>query len=316
MIDTLNLSYDFPDEATDKTAFEEIPKCFDKQPTITRYPNGRLELRGTYNGLNVLLSSTGVKVGNCSFAKWLLGTNLKTLYREEIQMGIERLSDAFHLPIDKATVTRLDIGCNLLMSHPVETYWHYLGELQWFSRLPQSNGLYYNGANCQLAFYDKIKELKRDGAKIPGLFEEANILRYEVRLKHRLKTLLNVPEVTAGMLYEEDFYISLWLYWRNSYYNIRKVRELISNGMEAKTITERNACFTVECINRFGGLTKYLEHLKARLKRGEIKKKQEHDLRESAIKAFKEVGNKTPMSQDDGVSELNDKIDQAIRYFR
>lgn len=320
MIDTLNLCYDFLDEATRKRAFAEIPKCFDNEPNEHIYPDGtgskQIIIDGYLGSLKVSVSPIWVKVGNSSFAKWILDSNLKTLTRKDIQLGINKLSDLLHLPMDEAKVTRLDFGCNLIMKHPIETYKNYLGLLQWFTKLEQPNGLYYNGANCQLAFYDKLKEIKHNGLKPPELYNDKNVLRYEVRIKHRLKEVLKVPEVTAKLLYDEQFYIGLWLFWRSYYYQIQKENETYLDFKIMPTVKEQNRIALVNWVVQNGGQTKYLQMLKNALKRGEISRKQEHDLRKAVEEAFSSKGNADVIKESTDINELNEKIDEATRYFR
>lgn len=320
MIDTLNLSFNFLDEATRKRAFAEIPKCFDNEPSEHFYPDStgskQLVLDGCLGSLKVSVSPIGVKVGNSSFAKWILGSNLKTLTRKDIQLGIKNLSDLLHLPMDEAKVTRLDFGCNLIMNYPIETYKPYLGLLQWFSRLEQPNGLYYNGANGQLAFYDKIKEIRHNGFKPPELYKDKNVLRYEVRIKHRLKEVLKVPEVTAKLLYNEQFYIGLWSLWRGLYYQIQKENETRLDFKIMPTVKEQNRIALVNWVVQNGGQTKYLKMLKNALKRGDISRKQEHDLRKAVEEAFSSKGNADVIKESESINELKKKIDEATRYFR
>lgn len=316
MIDTLNLCL-YLNEATRSTAFAEISKCFDNKPTIISYPDGSSNIYGNIGSLKVSVSPVAVKIKDSSFAKWLLGSNLKTLTRKDIETGINKLSAMFHLPMDEAIVQRLDIGCNLIMKKPIETYLRQLGNLPWFSRLEQPHGLYYNGANNQLAFYDKIREQKRDGCKIPELYRGLNVLRYEVRLLHRIKDLLKVPEVTAKQLYNEKFYISLWLYWREYYYKIQKNKDALLNFRVMATVSEQNRIALINWVIQNGGQAKYIQQISEAYKRGEISKEQSFRLRQAVKKAFEPENDKASIiKQNENIEELNKKIDEATQFFR
>lgn len=312
MIDTLNLCFDYPDEATEIAAFEEIPKHFDNVPTITSFPDGRQTINGTIGRLKVFLNPYGVQIGKCSFAKWLLGSNLRTLQREDIQMGIEKLSDMFHLPMERARVTRLDFGNNLIMKNPPETYYKYLGALLFHERKEMDTTLYYYGANEKLVFYDKIKEQKNHREQIPGLFQNANVLRYEVKMGANIGTLLKTPKVIAKMLYDESFYINMWLYWRNSYYKIQKIKDLVSEGMGIVTTTrkmlDRLALLKAKEIGA-NALIDYINNLE---KSGYVDPREARRMKQ----AVKDMDKTEATELSDNIKELNDRVDEATRYFR
>ena len=61
------------------------------------------------NYFKITVSERGVNLKNGSLCKYYLEDNFKTLGRGDAKQAIERLSDTLHLPINEATVTRLDI---------------------------------------------------------------------------------------------------------------------------------------------------------------------------------------------------------------
>ena len=232
MIDTLNMNLGLS-EAGNIDFLSEVPCRFDDEPQEHCYPDGTggkyPVLGGHLGSLNVRVSRMGVTIKDSSFCKWVLGNNFKTMTRGDIQQGIEKLSDDLHLPFKRAKVTRLDVGQNIVTKAPVDVYLRHLGALKWTKRLPQPTGLYYTGANYQLAFYDKVREQRRAGDMIPELYKGRNVLRYELRFIHRLTNLLNVPEVTGGLLYDDTFYISLFQQWRGYYKTIQKIGDIELN---------------------------------------------------------------------------------------
>ena len=63
--------------------------------------------------------------------------------------AIESISDNLHLPFQNANITRLDVAQNLLMKHPEDLYFKYLGQSQFYKRLEQPDGLYFNNSKRQ-----------------------------------------------------------------------------------------------------------------------------------------------------------------------
>ncbi len=60
---------------------------------------------------------------------------------------MRHMSDTLHLPMDKATVTRLDVARNLIVQHLVDVYFNHLGALKYARRLVEPSGLYYSMTN-------------------------------------------------------------------------------------------------------------------------------------------------------------------------
>lgn len=188
-------------------------------------------ITGSLNGLNVTANRYQVKVKDGSLCKWYLGDNFQTMGRGDTRRAIEKLSDTLHLPMDKATVTRLDVAQNFIMKQPVDVYLNHLGELRYCRRcsMIESGSLYYINRNNTSVFYDKIKEQSNMGHQIPELYTGRNVLRYELRYKQRLPSVLGVPVVTGALLYDEAFYIKLLNRWRDNYKEIRKINDISIN---------------------------------------------------------------------------------------
>lgn len=318
MIDTLNMNLGLSEAGNNIDFLSEVPCRFDDEPQEHYYPDGTggkyPVLGGHLGSLNVRVSRMGVTIKDSSFCKWVLGNNFKTMTRGDIQQDIEKLSDDLHLPFKRAKVTRLDVGQNIVTKAPVDVYLRHLGVLKWTKRLPQPTGLYYTGANYQLAFYDKVREQRRAGDMIPELYKGRNVLRYELRFIHRLTNLLNVPEVTGGLLYDETFYISLFQQWRGYYRTIQKIGDIELNFEEMKTKRDLYKAGLLALVEQRGGQVEVIAQITEALKRGDISKKQAHDLREAVNEACKvKVGLVKP---NDTIKELDKKIDEATRYFR
>ena len=157
---------------------------------------------GDLGGLKVVASEWQVKVKDASLCKWYLGDNFQELGRGTTQQAIEKLSDDLHLPMDRATITRLDVGVNIITKHPPLTYLTHMGVLAHAQRLQQPKGLYYSKRDEMLCFYDKVMECKAHNELLPPLYRGRNVLRYEQRYMHRIHSRLKVPAVTGATLYD------------------------------------------------------------------------------------------------------------------
>jgi len=180
-------------------------------------------IAGYLDSLKVSISDNRVKVYDSSLCKYLLGDNFKTLTRGDTKRAIEKISNCLHLPFHLSNVTRIDLANNLIMQFPEEIYYPYLGEAQYYKRLPQPNGLYYNNQLRQLVFYGKEYEQKVKRQPIPELYKNRNVLRYEIRFKKQLRQQFKKPEISAGLLTDEVFYNDLVIRWKNEYLAIQKI---------------------------------------------------------------------------------------------
>jgi len=105
---------------------------------------GENVITGTLDGLlRVSASQRGVNVTDGSLCKWYLGDNFQTMERGDTQRAIEKLSDILHLPMNEATITRIDVAQNFIIRHPPEVYFNHLGSSYPYKRLEQPDGLYY-----------------------------------------------------------------------------------------------------------------------------------------------------------------------------
>ena len=314
MIDTLNLKIDVSQAGGIDLLSEIPPHLDDAHKSEHCYDGGFWVVSGYLESLKVSVSRLAVTIKDSSFCKWCLGDNFKTLTRGDIKQGLERLSDTLHLPMSEATVTRLDIGQNIVTKSPVGVYLNHLGLLKGTKRLPARDGLYYSGINTQLAFYDKVREQKRTGEQIPELYKGRNVLRYEVRYLHRLPNSLNVPEVTGGLLYNEAFYVGIVQMWGSIYKDIKKINDIQLNFDIMGTKRELYKAGLLSLIEQRGGQVAVIDEINEACKRGQLTPKQANDLRDAVNDACKVREGLT--RPNDTILELDKKIDEATRFFR
>lgn len=197
------------------------------------------------------------------------------------------------------------------MKYDEKIYYPYLGEAQYYNRLAQNNGLYYNNQLRQLVFYGKEYEQKLKRQPIPELYQNRNVIRYEMRLRKQLRQQLKQPEITAGLLYDETFYKGLVTRWKDEYFAIKKIN--------SKLITMKPTGSTKELIENMAlfqllelGQPQLLAIVKEWQSRGLITKKQANDHR-AKIQQL----SKTPIDEkgNDLINELNRKVKEGARYW-
>ena len=313
MYDTVNFRLT-QSEAGGMDFLAELP-CF-LGNTGEHYYNGEAVITGSLKELKISLNKYQMKIKGGSLCKWYLGDNFQTMGRGDTKRAIEKLSDALHLPMNKATVTRLDIAQNFITRHPPEVYLNHLGALKYHKRysMIESGSLYYSRTDRKLCFYDKNREQKSKGKPIPELYEGKNVLRYEQRYTNRIATQLGAPEVTGALLYDEDFYIDVLNRWRDTYKAIQKLNDITLNFQAMKTKQELYKMGVLSLIEQAGGQLQMTGQINEAQKRGELSKKQAYDLRQAVNEACKlKEGLTVP---NEAITELDKKIKEAVKFYR
>ncbi len=305
---------------TDKTLHKDVCPKTDFLKTVpqllSNISNHGVNQFGEYvtgylDNLKVSITNDRVKIYDSSLCKYYLGDNFQTLTREDTKRAIEKISDCLQLPFDLANVTRIDFAQNLNMQFDEKVYYPYLGEAQYYNRLEQNNGLYYNNQMRQLVFYGKEYEQRVKKQPIPEQYKDRNILRFELRFRKQLRKQLKQPEITAGLLSEEAFFMSLVKRWENEYLAIQKInsnlRKMKPTG-STKKLTENLALLSIIEL----GQSHVLEKIEEWQKTGIITKKQAKDHRDK-IKLLSKI----PMDEkgNELINELNRKIKEAAQNW-
>lgn len=289
----------------------ETPQYFDV--TGQHCFNGANVITGNLKGFRISVSERGVNLKDGSLCKYYLGDNFQTLGRGDTKQAIEMLSDTLHLPLHKATVTRIDIAQNYIVKHPTSVYFNHLGNCMFNERLVQPDGLYYKNSSGLLVFYDKVKEQKAKGQIIPELYNNRNTLRYEMRHKVRLKNTFKVERVTAEMLYNEIFYRNIIDQWHKAYKDIQKINDVSLNFEAMKTKKDLYLMGLVSLIDQQGGEIAIKQQINEAFKKGSLSRKQKFDL----FNAISEAGKATIATiQSDVIQELDKKINESVKNYR
>lgn len=311
MLDTVNFSLTQA-EVEGVDFLSEVSPCLDRV-AVHDY-NGNIVVTGPLGNYTVSISQWRVNVKDGSLCKWYLGDNFQSMGHRDIQYAIEKMSDELHLPMNHATVTRLDIAENIITRHPVSVYFEHLGILPYALRLVQPNSLYYSKRDETLCFYDKIREQRDKNMPIPDAFRNSNILRYEHRYTKRLGATFKVDRVTGAMLYDEGFYMNLIKRWRNAYRAISKINDAVLNFDTIKTTRQLHKMALLAWISDMGGELEFLNRIAEGQKCGRLNAKQAHDLRQ-AVKDSCAIREGLTVKSD-VITELDKKIAEAVRYYR
>lgn len=308
MYDTVNFRLDKA-SAGGLDLINHVPQFLDKV-NIEAISNGMPWVTGSLSNLNINVRDSSVSISKSSLCKFHHGHNFQELTRQNTKYSIERISDLLHLPFEKANVTRLDFAANMIMDYPEEVYYPYLGEMQYYKRLPHPNGLYFSTKNKTLIIYGKIREQKEKRQTIPQEYKDKYLLRYELRYLRRLPSQLNQSEVLAKHLYDERFYSILLNKWAIEFFKIRfgksrilslpptpKKQELIDN-LASLAIQDHGQEWVFALIREAQ-------------KTGICNNKQAYDQR-SAIRKI--CSTKKPNEDNEHVDELIAKLQEKVRF--
>lgn len=249
--------------------YSAIAYYLDETEDTLNHQTGEVKTFGRLGGLRVNLYIGGVSIVG-SLAKFHFGNNVATLDRHTTAQAIEHLQDALHIDLAEARVTGMEFGANLMMMHPVSDYLPLLGAMPRQERAESFGSVYYQGSGKQhpkvFTFYDKIADANRKGMDYPESLQDANLLRYEMRLNGRLPQRLNVPKVTASTLTESRFYRMMVQQWQEAYFSISKRQQIKTEYMsEIKNVTDAYDVFVARLLSMAGQdqIAEYLKELKA-----------------------------------------------------
>lgn len=241
----------------------------DEAKEQTNLKTGEVCTLGSIKGLRVSIYAGGVSIAG-SLTRMLYPNNIYPLNRHSTAEAVKCLSDTLHVDAGAAKVTGLEFGRVFIMANPVESYLSRLGDMQRMLRIHFEEGtLYYKPRGRTqsrvIAFYDKIADAYAKGMEIPDGFDNANMLKYELRMKGRLAQQLNEPYVEASTLSEERFYRSMVRRYQETYFSISKSNQISRNDMsEIKTMNDAYEAFVARLMANSGEeqITAFMDELK------------------------------------------------------
>ncbi|MBU0476143.1 MAG: hypothetical protein KKF62_18505 [Bacteroidetes bacterium] len=271
---------------------------------------GEIATFGTHKNLRIKVMGNSVSI-NGSLPKYLFGDNVQELTRKHTQEAIESLSDELHLQLDESKPYRIDVASNFIMKEPLVKYYSALESLARYEKKTYRDGFLFTTNKIALEFYDKNKELQKKKQLIPEIFQNRNVLRYEIHLQKRLPEIFK-QDILAKDLYDADFYIKAVDIWKERYFSIKKNRVLTLNSkvisiMDSKTIFNQLALLGLEQVGQ-EKLLKMLEYERTSLSKMQFKRIKEK------INSISELPVLT--EQSNFIQELDSKIIQRARYYR
>lgn len=275
--------------------------------------NGDTWITGNLGCLTFSLNRWSCRLVKGSICKWWNGDNLQALGIGDTKEAVEALSDTLDLPIERAKITRMDIGANISTEHLPALYFERLGNLPYFQRLEEPNGIYYTKTNERLCFYDKITEQKDTGNKLPDSLSDKNLLRYELRYMWRIAKRLKVPEVKFSTLWQDSFYRMIINNWYDYYNRIKKNHSVNLDLNTVKTRRELYKLAVLQLAESNGGITAIQKGISNARAEGAISSKQASDLKRAFDEAYKVDGDIITTS--DAIRELNQKIRETADLY-
>lgn len=237
---------------------------------------------------------------------------MQTLTRQDTERVFELFSDELLLPFNEAKINRIDLAQSFLVNYEPELYYNYLGDSNHYKRLTQPQSIYYQNQLRTKLFYNKVAEVKK-GHKVPEIWVNRNVLRYELRYMSRLPQQFNVFSVTAKMLYDEGFYINLIDRWHNEYEAITKTNNINLNYDKMNKPKDFITQMALLKINEMGlnETLQLVEELKA-------KRCFQHKEYYSRLKADIKKLHKAyePEQGNDLINELDKKVKKVLYTYR
>lgn len=260
--------------------------------------------------LKVRVTANCVRVGKASWSKWYYGDAFRTFSIEDFRAAVELLSTLLGLPMHNAHITRLDIGLNLELEHPVGCYLGHLGELPRHKRQPfPHEGLRFSVLNRNLLFYDKVKEQRAKRQAIPATHKHMNLLRIELQLTRRVSSEFKVKQVTLGMLCDGEFYQECMCRLLKAYSSIKKLNDMVLDFNRIKTKRQLQLFALAFWVNYMGGELKCKQIFTNAMKTRYLKKHEAYHLIAAVNEACKSplLTKPSPL-----ISELDRKIAESV----
>ena len=275
---------------------------------------GETTITGNVGSMQARISEKGLSLYG-SLPKYYLNDNFQVLSRGDTQRAIEKLSDTLSLSIKEAKVTRIDLAQNFIVKYEEPVYFNYLGACRYYQRLEQPKSLYYQNGLRQMLFYCKAIEQRAKGLPIPELYQNKNVLRYEFRWLRRLSEAFNIAEVKASTLYQDSFYIEAINRWKQSYFSIRKQKDLNFNMQCMNSVKDfEQLIYLAGLKTLFGGEREALEAVELAKKLGVFKHKMQPQRIKDKIKELNKLSNQ--ITEPEAIQELDSKVKEAVRYYR
>lgn len=259
------------------------------------------------DNLTFYIADDYLKLYKGSLCKWSLGNNVQSMTGRDLNDAVSNLSDIFHLPIEKASITRLDVGWNIITEQPPECYYSFLGQLARFQRCIDRHTLYYRQEGCrkEIKFYNKGRECKGD---LPSIYNGKNVLRYEISFMNHVGQQLKVGDLNIAWLYDYDNAQIISQTLHSYYKQIKKIRDYMIDFNSIKGVKELDLLGRLLVIEKVGGMNNLLEQLNSAQRQGKLQRQNKSKIKDALMSA---VSNSKPDSitaKSELIAELDKKM--------
>ncbi len=224
MIDTVNIVLNMRD-LPQKGYNGRIRQCLENIKDIIDSANNVECFFGNHRNMKIMVKGDQVTIMG-SLTKYLYNENFTVLTKADIKISLKQLSKSLGIPVERGTLTRIDIADNFFVQEIPNNYLESLISINRAYTDCRKGTKYFHRSRQTLVFYDKIKELDKNDPITSKRFKlkygHQNVLRYELRLMRKLPALLNVPKVKVALLYSSSFLNKLALQWVNHYDLVNK----------------------------------------------------------------------------------------------
>jgi hypothetical protein len=256
--------------------FSHVPARLDNPIEHTNMKTSEIKSHsGKIGDLSVRVTDHGLYIREFSLAKFILGNNIQTLTLVETRNALGELQERLGVSLEKAVITQLDAGINVILPRPPLEYFRILGharrlqarlvgkypelryesgfELHYFDTDAPGTLYFHTGKEIDatrrlIRIYDKIAEMMAHHEPIPAAFIDKNVFRFEIsyckKIHEQLKQHVFVPKLVESGFRNEILRRLLYEYQSISKDNNMKTISIldvpIKNQRELARIAERN----------------------------------------------------------------------------
>ena len=193
---------------------------FDKETELADSHTGvYLGTHGKLKNLKIVQKQSKLIITG-SLAKYYFGNNLNMLSLKTTEEALTNLSNELGVSFEKAFVTRLEFGANIILEYPIYLYLECLLSKKKYIKRTYPTTVQFTQVVKAISFYDKVEEMKINKDNI-------NVLRYEIKLNRQIGKILKCGRVKVSDLYDPVFYKILKNRWLKEYNEISKKKKLL-----------------------------------------------------------------------------------------
>lgn len=214
------------------------------------YPSENKLLVNSYKNLKLLLGESSLTISG-SLTKFHCGNNVQNLTYNQLLESLKSLEVLLNLTLDDSIIKRIDIGCNIELTHPVSSYLSLLFPPEGSKLIHyESETKYFEGGSKTYCIYNKTKEAKKNPNKVST---GEKLLRYELRFKKNVAKELGWSDAKLSNLYSAEHYVKLVNNFWKSFCAISYKKEFSASPLDATKIKQLWDKFIVDGIKCNGG---------------------------------------------------------------